>query len=291
MILTSLKTDGSIVCPSSRNNVVGIKPTVGLTARDGVIPTSRRQDTVGPFARTVKDAAIMLSAMAGPSKFDQATEKIPFKSIPNYAAACRGADLKRFRIGVPQDALEGLAGDILVVFEKATSVFKSRGAEVMTNVNLNCLAEFKAIDTENVLLRDFSTALSGYLTRLPTNPQKVYSFNDVIEFTKQDPREDCPGYGIEKFRKAFQSPQEDSDEYQNNLRRAINLATSYGALGALKRWKLDAIILPSSASSATSLAAIVGMPIVAIPMGYYPDETALQTSKKGDTFRAGPKFP
>ncbi|KAK6000665.1 hypothetical protein QM012_003390 [Aureobasidium pullulans] len=138
------ETDGSIVCPAQRSSVVGVAPTTGLVARDGIIPLSSRQDTVGPLARTVKDAAHLLTAISGQSIYDDATDNIPFDSVPNYAEACEGSRLDGLRLGVPRDALKLVDSVVMNAFERALDILRSSGAVIVDNIRFAGADEWNA---------------------------------------------------------------------------------------------------------------------------------------------------
>ena len=130
------ETDGSILSPSDVNNLVGIKPTVGLTSRDLIIPISQRQDTCGPMARTVKDAAYVLAAIAGKSPYDNYTDAIPFDTIPDYVAACQFNALSGKRIGVPRNLIGNTtATPIITAFDAALNVLRAAGATIVEHTN------------------------------------------------------------------------------------------------------------------------------------------------------------
>jgi Asp-tRNA(Asn)/Glu-tRNA(Gln) amidotransferase A subunit family amidase len=140
------QTSGSILSPSENNNIVGIKPTVGLTSRYMVIPISQRQDTIGPMARTVKDAAMILQAIAGPDKNDNYTLASPFGSHPpNYVAACKLSGLKGKRIGIPRNVINTLDASsepIVSAFEAAVSVISQAGATIVDDANFTGYDEY-----------------------------------------------------------------------------------------------------------------------------------------------------
>lgn len=161
------ETDGSIISPSDVNNIVGIKPTLGLTSRYLVIPISEHQDTVGPMARSVKDAAYLLSAIAGPDPNDNYTSAFPFKDVPDYVAACDASALKGKRIGVPRNifgsrAMLERSVPVIAAFNASLQVFRDAGAEVIDEVYL---PGFDSIANSNfemtVLLADFPTNVAA----------------------------------------------------------------------------------------------------------------------------------
>ncbi len=163
------ETDGSILSPSDANNLVGIKPTVGLTSRYLVVPISEHQDTVGPMARSVKDAAYLLSVIAGKDSRDNYTSAIPFEVIPDYTAACDLAALEGKRIGVPRNPIHLSSSDaaILPAFDAALNVIRAAGATVIDNITLPGYDPLNEGDFEiTVLEADFITNLAKYMSEL-----------------------------------------------------------------------------------------------------------------------------
>ena len=121
-----------------------VKPTVAVVARDGVIPLSEPQDSVGPMARTVKDAAYLLTVLAGKSPFDNHTTTIPFETIADYAAGCQSTVLTGIRIGVPRNSFTNVNPTVLVAFDKALEIFATAGATIVDNTNYACIKEWEA---------------------------------------------------------------------------------------------------------------------------------------------------
>jgi amidase len=288
------ETDGSIVSPSNRNNLVGIKPTVGLTSRNLVIPISEHQDTVGPMARTVKDAAYVLQAIAGFDPYDNYTSAIPNRGrLPNYVSACKRSGLRGARIGVAQNLIDFYAESIpteVEAFYDTIDVLKSAGATVVTSnlTGLNQLVNSSA-ETE-VLQGDFIVNLAQYLAELNVNPQDVHSLAEVRHFTQSFPLEDYPDRDTAVWDSAL-----DDQRYNNTdprfwaaYQEDLFIGGEGGVLGAIERGHLDAVIAPTSISS--TFPAIVGSPIVTVPLGFYPANATVETTRRGlvDT---GPNVP
>ena len=191
------ETCGSIVNPAEKNNLVGIKPTVGLTSRYMVIPISSRQDSVGPVARTVKDAAYILSVLAGRDKHDNWTSAQPFDRPPDYVTACKFSALKGARLGVPRNGinyfLNNSTGPIMAGFENALGVLEQAGAYIEREANFNSF-DVPAFSRNSsiVLDTDFRSGLSDYLSKLASNPHGLHDLEDLIRFTKHDLREEFP---------------------------------------------------------------------------------------------------
>lgn len=168
-----------MVSPAEKSNVVTIKPTVGLVSRDGIIPISHRQDTAGPIARTVTDAAHILSAISGRDPHDRLTDNIPFEDVPNYASACSTTSLSGFRIGVPRNAFEEvpkLQGElasalsalpaVTEAFDAALRRLELAGATILENANFSGIEKYLASDPslrEIAILTDFRIEIERYL--------------------------------------------------------------------------------------------------------------------------------
>lgn len=188
------ETSGSIVLPAEKGNVVGIKPTLGLTSRDMVIPISIRQDSVGPVARTVKDAAYMLSIISGKDKNDNWTTAQPFDSVPDYVKACNYSAFKGSRIGVPRNGIERFLGDttkpVIHAFESALAMIRGAGSEVIDKTNFASFDVSAFSRNSSIVLdTDFAVGLADYFSKLTTNPSNIHNLGDLVQFTKHDRRE------------------------------------------------------------------------------------------------------
>lgn len=289
------ETSGSIVNPAERGNVVGIKPTLGLTSRDMVIPISIRQDTVGPIGRTVKDAAYMLSAIAGKDTFDNWTSTQPFEVAPDYVKACNFLGLKGARVGIPRNGidyyLDSSTKPVMVAFEQALQTVRDAGARVIEEANFSSFdAPAFARNSSIVLDTDFVGGLANYLGSLSTNPNNIHSLSDLTRFTKADPREEHPDrdtyvWDRQLGRNLTSTSLESFMAYQANLR----MGGEEGVIGALDRHKLDALIMPTFASF--HLPAIAGLPIVTVPLGFYPAQTPLTMNLKRTMVSVAPNIP
>ena len=191
------ETSGSIVNPAERNNLVGIKPTIGLTSRNMVIPTSIRQDSIGPIAQTVKDAAYMLSAIAGRDRFDNWTSVQPFDEVPDYTEACKYQALRGARLGVPRNGIDFFANDktasIMAAFENALHIIQNAGAHIQDQANFTIFDEPAIRKNSGIVLNaDFSLGLADYLSKLANNPNDLHNLEDLIFYTKSHPNEAFP---------------------------------------------------------------------------------------------------
>ncbi|KAL8696492.1 MAG: hypothetical protein Q9224_002766 [Gallowayella concinna] len=289
------ETSGSIVNPAERGNVVGIKPTLGLTSRDMVIPISIRQDTVGPIGRTVKDAAYMLSAIAGKDTFDNWTSTQPYDITPDYVKACNFLGLKGARVGVPRNGIDYYLDDstkpVMAAFEKALQTVREAGARVIEEANFSSFdVPAFARNSSIVLDTDFVGGLANYLESLSTNPNDIHSLSDIARFTRADPREEHPDrdtyvWDRQLSRNISSSSLESFMAYQANLR----MGGEEGVIGALDRHKLDALIMPTFASF--HLPAIAGLPVVTVPLGFYPAQTPLRMNLKKTMVSVAPNIP
>ena len=194
------ETDGSIVFPAHMNNIVGIKPTMGLTSRHMVIPLLEHQDTVGPMARTVRDAAAVLQAIVGVDHRDNYTSAIPFDVAPDYVAACREDGLRGARIGVPWNAMSyEIFGPVpsaqIAAFTESLDILRRAGATVVA-ANFSTTNEewsgpvMKARRT--LVPADMFTDIPAYLAQLVHNPFGIRDVKDVIEHTRNHPLEEYP---------------------------------------------------------------------------------------------------
>jgi amidase len=270
------ETDGSITCPAAVNGIVGFKPTVGLVSRTHVVPISASQDTAGPMARRVSDAALLLDAIAGSDPADPATAEAD-RHLPGFAASLAGASLKGMRIGVLRKQA-GDRADVLTVFDRALADMRAAGAELVeidyTDEPAMGAAEF------TVLLYELREGLDAYLAGSPADIP-VRSLADVIAFNRTNANTELRWFGQETFeqslrttdRKAYAKARADSlrlagrdgiDRLLKDNRVAVLVAPTTGMA-----WPIDLVYgdnYPGSVG-AGSLAAIAGYPHLTVPMG------------------------
>lgn len=278
------ETDGSIVCPSSICGVVGIKPTVGLTSRAGVIPISDTQDTVGPHARTVADAALILGVIGGPDPRDPASMAAALHTQADYTRFLDADGLRGARVGV----LRGLFNHgpaVGAIYEAALGEMRALGAQL---VEVAFPAELSATaDAERmVLLYEFKDGLRRYLaTRVPIGGATVpRSLADLIAFNEQYAEQELPYFGQETFLEAEATSSLDAEEYRDAL--SISRGTARRAIDQLLAdHQLDAIVAPSKTPAwaidllngdhylggSSSPAARAGYPLVTVPAGFVRD--------------------
>jgi amidase len=270
------ETDGSVVCPSSMNGLVGLKPTLGLISRTHVVPISHSQDTPGPMARSVEDAAILLAAMAGADPDDPATAEADAHRH-DYAAALAGASLKGKRLGLLSFAT-GLSPPVDAAFDAAVALMKAQGAEVVE------LKDFKPPeglgDLENtVLLTDLKADLNAYLATTPA-AVKTRTLADLIAFNNATPRE-MVLFAQENFVKAEATKGLDDPAYLKARADSLKAAGAEGIDRLIADNHLDALIAPTygptpridvvlgagGGGRAARLPAIAGYPHLTVPMG------------------------
>ncbi|KAJ7691650.1 amidase signature enzyme [Mycena olivaceomarginata] len=274
------ETNGSITCPASKNNVVGIKPTLGLTSRAGVIPLSAHQDTIGPMTRSLTDAAIVLSVIAGKDPNDNFTLAQP-PVVPDFTKALNKNALKGKRIGVPRrvflnDSMTENDPSIGVAFEEALITIKALGATVVDPTDLSSADEFIASGTRTRVLNvDFKVQLNQYLEGLIENPSGVRSLADLIKFNDDNPTLEKPeGYEDQSEFVQAEATNGFDAEYFATLARNYDIGSTRGIDFVLKKFTLDAIVLPSHGFTTTP-AAVVGYPIVTVPLGFLPDNVTI----------------
>ncbi len=272
------ETDGSIVCPSSSNGLVGIKPTVGLVSRSGIIPISHTQDSAGPMCRTVRDAAILLGAMTGVDPEDAATAASAGKSFadytsylqPNHPGARIGVVRKYFGFNEAVDAL----------MEQAIEVLKKNGAIIVDPADIETIGKTGENET-TVLLYELKADLNAYLARLgPKAPVKTLL--DVIEFNDRNREKEMPYFGQDMFLKAQAKGGLDTKEYLDALHNNLRMARQEGIDATMDKFKLDALVAPTggpawvtdlvngdnAAGQSSTAAAVACYPSVSLPMGY-----------------------
>jgi len=276
-IAIGTETDGSIVSPSSVNGLVGIKPTVGLWSRAGIIPISKTQDTAGPMARTVRDAAILLAACAGVDPLDPYTAAGQGKASADYTKFLDADGLRGKRIGVEKDGLKtNFYMDAL--FRDAINLIKTKGAEIVeVEVYKNIKQAGK--DEFTVLLYEFKDGVNKYLQ---TNDCKMKSLADVIEFNKKNEAKAMPYFKQETLEEANKKGDLNTKEYLDAVKNTTTITRTV-IDGLLKDNKLDAIVAPTNGPAVcidlvngdydngygfSGPAAMAGYPHVTVPMGF-----------------------
>ncbi|KAG2058100.1 amidase signature enzyme [Suillus hirtellus] len=282
-------THGSIVFPSSRNNIVGIKPTIGLVSRSGVIPISSHQDTVGPMCRSVTDAALLLNFMAGPDPRDEVTLRQP-GLVPDYMKALDKNALKGARLGVPRSFIPNTKV-IEETFNSSLDVFRALGAEIVDPADFPDTEELLTSKAEKrVLDVDFKVDLNKYLSELVDVPTGVKTLAALIEFSEKRAELNLPPpfYNDQSQFKQSEASQVD-DAYFSALAEDFDLGRTRGIDATLAQFNLDAIILPSE--HAPGPAAIAGYPLISVPLGFQPDDIELLPVTPSSVYTQAPGLP
>ncbi|KAF5343932.1 hypothetical protein D9758_012140 [Tetrapyrgos nigripes] len=269
-------TDGSITCPTSYNNLAGIKPTLGLTSRAGVIPISEHQDTIGPMVRSVTDAAIVLSIIAGKDPNDNFTLAQP-DSVPDYTMALNASALKGRRIGVPRRVFfDGLDASVVAAFGDALEVMTGLGATIVDPADLPSAEEISQSNNETLVLdTDFKIQINAWFQGLIENPTGVRSLTDLIAFNDAHPELEEPvNFTSQSILLASQATDGFTDAYFQALAFDKALGATRGIDAALQGFDLDALVLPGVGFPWTP-AALAGYPIVTVPLGFYPDNVTI----------------
>jgi len=273
------ETDGSIVCPSSSNGLAGIKPTVGLVSRSGIIPISHSQDGAGPMCRTVRDAAIFLSVLTGVDPEDPATQGSAGKSQPDYSQFCDPNGLKGARIGVARKYF-GFNDAVDALMEQALGVLKSQGATLVDPADIATLGKFDETELL-VFLYELKADLNGYLARIgPSAP--VHTLQEIIEFNDRNRQKEMPYFGQDLFVKSQAKGPLTEKEYVDALANNHRMARAEGIDAIMDQHKLDAIVAPTggpawltdlvngdhSAGGSSNAAAVAGYPNINVTAGY-----------------------
>jgi len=276
------ETDGSIVCPANANGVVGLKPTVGLVSRAGIIPISHSQDTAGPITRTVTDAAVLLGALSGFDARDPATLAGRGRSTEDYTFDLNPEGLKGARVGIARQFF-GFHEKVDRLMEDSILEMRRCGAEVIDPTDIPTRGEFG--DSEyKVMLFEFKANLNAYLKGL--GPEvSVKSLQEVIAFNEQHRDVEMPYFGQDIFLEAQAKGPLTSEEYLEALARNHRLSRIEGIDFVMERFRLDAIVAPTggpawktdlingdpSSGGSSSCAAVAGYPNISVPVGFVHD--------------------
>jgi amidase len=274
------ETDGSIVCPASANCVVGIKPTVGLTSRAGVIPISHTQDTVGVHARTVADAAAVLGALTGVDARDPATMASEGKFFTDYTQFLDPNGLKGARIGIPRQVYFGYSEETDAIAEAVISSMRDAGAIIIDPADIPTAQEITSDSAEIiVLIYEFKRDLNAYLASRTGIP--VRTLADVIAFNLAHAEEELKFFLQEIFDLAESDPFSEQ-EYLDALARSHSLSRERGIDAVMNQYNLDALVAPTGSppwptdlingdhflGASSSPAAMAGYPLINVPAGF-----------------------
>ena len=280
------ETDGSIVCPSATCGIVGIKPTVGLVSRAGVIPISHSQDTVGPMTRTVADGAALLGALTGLDPRDRATNASAEHFAADYTQFLDPAGLVGARIGVARERYFGYHSETDAVMEQAIAAMQKAGAVIVDPANIPTATDDRMRESELlVLLYELKADMASYLaTRVPGRadlPQSR-SLADLMAFNRAFPDLELELFGQELFEMAWQKGDLDDPAYLDALALGRRLAGPEGIDAVMDAYHLDALIAPTGAPAwandpkvgdryvggSSRPAAVAGYPLISVPAGF-----------------------
>jgi amidase len=312
------ETDGSVVCPSNANSLVGIKPTLGLVSRSGIIPIAHSQDTAGPMCRTVTDAAILLGALTGIDPKDSATKESIGRSYTDYTRFLDPKGLKGARLGVARN-LFGFHDRVDKLINESIEEMKRLGAVIIDPVDIPTAKELDESELE-VLLYEFKADLNAYLAGLgPGVP--VHSLKEIIEFNEKNSDSEMPYFGQELFHRAEEKGPLTDRAYRSALKKNHRLSRKEGIDAVMRKHRLDAIVAPTGGppwmtdlvngdhyiGGSSSLAAVAGYPNITVPAGYifglpvgisffgkaYSEPTLIKIAyayEQATKFRKPPKF-
>jgi amidase len=278
-VAVGTETDGSIVSPSSINGIVGIKPTVGLVSRTGVVPISHTQDTAGPMARTVHDAAILLGVLAGIDPEDKATAASKGKSVTDYTKYLDPKGLQGARIGIVRFYF-GFLDAVDALMARALETLKQQGAVIVDPVETKSFGQLgNAEDT--VLHYELKADMNAYLAHLgPNSP--VHTLKEIIEFNEKNKKTEMPYFGQDTFLKAEAKGPLTSKDYLAALEKCRKLTRKDGIDAAMKKHNLDALVAPTDSPAwvtdlvdgdhflggSSTAAAVAGYPSITVPAGF-----------------------
>ncbi len=273
------ETDGSIVCPSSTNGLVGIKPTVGLVSRGGIVPISHSQDGAGPMCRTVRDAATVLGALTRVDSEDSATAASQGKSFTDYTQFLKANGLRGARIGVVRKTF-GFMDAVDKVMESALDAMKKEGAILVDPVEIETAGKWSETES-TVFMYELKANLNAYLARPGFNPP-VKTLKDIIEFNEKNREKEMPYFGQDFFLKAEAKGSLSDKEYIEALEKNHQLARKEGIDATLEKHNLDALVGPTGGPAwltdlmdgdhfgggSSGAAAVAGYPNVTVPAGF-----------------------
>jgi amidase len=273
------ETDGSIVCPSSTCGIAGIKPTVGLVSRTGIIPISHTQDTAGPMCRTLRDAAIVLGALTGIDAADAATAESREHSYTDYTQFLKEDGLRGARIGVVRRTF-GFSEDVDKVMEEALATMKKQGAVLVDPAPIESAGKFGESEF-TIFLYELKADLNAYLAKLGPNAP-VKTLKDIIDFNEKNSAKEMPYFGQDTFLKSDEKGPLTTQEYIDAVAKARDLARKEGIDATMDKNNLDALIGPtggpawltdhingdSFGGGSSSTAAVAGYPNITVPAGF-----------------------
>ncbi len=273
------ETDGSIVCPSSSNGLAGIKPTVGLVSRSGIIPISHTQDGAGPMCRTIRDAATLLSALTGVDPGDSATAASAGKSHTDYTQFCDPNGLKGARIGVARKYF-GFSDAVDALMEQALDAMKQQGATLIDPSDIETLGRFDESELL-IFMYELKADLNTYLAGLGANAP-VRTLKDIIDFNERNHQKELQHFGQDLFVKAEAKGPLTEKAYLEAIEKNHQLARTEGIDATMDKFHLDAIVAPTGgpawltdlitgdhfAGGSSNAAAVAGYPNINVTAGF-----------------------
>jgi amidase len=278
-IAVGTETDGSVVCPASINGLVGIKPTVGLVSRSGIVPISHSQDTAGPMARTVRDAAALLSAMAGVDPGDPATQASADKAQPDYTQFLDANGLRGARLGVARKFF-GFSSAVDKLINEAIETMRRQGAEIVDPADLPSHGKYGGSEFD-VLLYEFKADLNAYLEGLGA-ASRVHTLADIIVFNEREHAREMPYFEQEIMVRAQAKGPLTEQAYLDALEQCRRLSRAEGIDAVLGEHKVDAIVAPTAGPAwptdwvngdhdtggCSTPPAVAGYPHITVPAGF-----------------------
>jgi amidase len=274
------ETDGSIVCPSSANALVGIKPTVGLVSRSGIVPISQTQDTAGPMARTVADAAVLLTGMTGVDPADAASTAGRRYIGRDYTKSLDAGALRGARIGVARKKYFGYHPGSDGLVERALADMKAKGATIVDPADIATADRLDACEMP-VLLHEFKAGLNAYLAKRGSTA-RVRTLEELIAFNEREKGRELQYFGQELFTQAQKTRGLTAAVYRTALATCRTLSREQGIDAVMNRYRLDALIAPTGSpawktdlvngdhflGASSTPAAVAGYPSITVPAGF-----------------------
>jgi amidase len=276
-VAVGTETDGSVVCPASANGIVGLKPTLGLISRAGIIPIAHSQDTAGPMARSVRDIAILLSVLAGVDSRDSVTAASAGKAASDYTKFLDPDGLRGARLGIARKYF-GFSDTVDQLMSQVIDELKTAGAEIVDPADLPSHGKFD--DTEfTVLLYELKNDLNAYLA---ARPGAIGSLKEVIDFNDRNRDKEMQYFGQDIFLKAQAKGTLAEKEYADAIAANLRLSRKEGIDAIMDQYKLDAIVAPTgspawltdlvtgdhSVGGSSNAAAVAGYPDISVPAGF-----------------------
>lgn len=277
------ETDGSIVCPANNCGLVGVKPTVGLVSRSGIIPISASQDSAGPMTRTVTDAALLLTAIIGTDPRDPVTAQADAHQLGDLSTFLKLDALKGARVGVVRQSLTGYHAKTDALFEEALKTLNALGAVIVDPADIPHIDDYGR-DESTVLHYEFKQGINDYLAALGP-AAKMKSLEDLIRFNEANKTRVMPWYGQEDFLKSQACGPLTDKKYLDARARCVRLSRREGFDAVMAQHRLDVLVAPTGGpawptdlltgdhfgGSSSSPCAVAGYPHVTVPMGWMSD--------------------